>query len=88
MLDRFIKRLSGIGELALIIKVTPNANSTGVKEIMADEVVKLSVAAPPQKDKANQELIKYLARVFKVNKENVTIIKGKKNKQKLIKIIK
>lgn len=53
---------------------------------MADETIKIDVAILPIKGRANQELIEFLAKEFEVRKNNVKIIKGVGEKNKLIKI--
>lgn len=88
MLLRFKQDFKNKNEVYLRIKVSPNSAKTEVKEVLADETVKINIAAPPTRGKANQELISYLAREFEILKNNVTIISGVKEKLKLIKIVK
>ncbi len=88
MLAKYRKILNKGQELYLRIKVHPGADKNYIKEIMEDETVKIDVAAPPVRGKANLELIKFLARKFEVKKENVKIISGAKERIKLIKVIK
>ncbi len=76
------------GEVYLRIKVRPNAAKTCLKEIMADETVKIDLAAAPVKGKANLELIKFLAKEFNADKSQVKIISGAGERVKLVKIIK
>jgi len=75
------------GEVYLRVKVRPNAAKTRVKEIMADETVKIDLAAAPVRGKANQELIKFLAGQFAVVVSNVKLISGAGERVKLVKII-
>jgi len=70
----------------LQLKVFAGAGQTNIKEIMDDGTVKVSVAAPADKGKANKELIQYLAHTFEVDKRNVTIVKGQKSREKTIKL--
>ena len=70
------------------LKVLPGASKTKIREIMEDETIKIDVAAVPEKGKANKELIKYLAKEFGVNKENIKILSGISRRIKLIKIVK
>lgn len=74
-------------EIYFNIKVRPNLPKTRIKEIMTDKTIKLDLAAIPEKNKANQEIINYFSKKFEVFKHNVIIISGKKDKIKLIKII-
>jgi len=86
MLEQYIKNLSDNKEIYLRIKVLAGAGKTGLVEEMADETLKIAVAAAPEKGKANLELIKYLSREFKVSKNNIRIISGAGDRHKLIKI--
>ncbi len=85
-MNKYKEKLRINNEVYLRIKVRPNSSKTEIREIMEDETVKVDVAAIPEKGKANKELIKYLAREFKVNKENVKILSGISNRIKLVKI--
>ena len=86
MLLNLKKFLKNKNELYLRVKVRPGSAKNTVKEIMADETIKIDISAPPVKGKANQELIKFLAREFKIDKNNVKIISGAGERVKLIKI--
>jgi uncharacterized protein len=86
MLKNLKQQLKERREVYIRIKVKPNARQSIVKQVMADESVKLDIAAPPLKNKANQELIKLLAREFEISPNNVTIISGGREKIKLVKI--
>ncbi len=86
MLKEFKQQLEKSGEIYLRVKIRPGANKTQIKEIMNDDTIKIDVAAPPIKGKANQELIKFLAQELDVSQKNVKIISGFKEKIKLIKI--
>jgi len=88
MFVEFKKLFSEKGEVYLRVKARPNAAKTCVKEIMADETVKIDLAAAPVKGKANQELIKFLARQFTVAVSNIKVISGAGDRVKLVKIVK
>jgi hypothetical protein len=88
MLSLYIKNFNQAGEVYLRVKVRPNASKTCVKEIMADETIKIDLAAAPVKGRANQELIKFLAKQFDAAIGNVKIISGAGERLKLVKIIK
>jgi len=88
MLDSYKTVLKLNGEAYLRVKVRPNAVKTCVKEIMADETVKIDLAAVPVKGKANQELIKFLAQQFDMAAGNIKMISGAGERIKLVKIIK
>ena len=88
MFVKFKKFYQENGEVYLRIKVRPNAAKTCVKEIMADETVKINLATAPVKGKANQELIKFLAGQFNSIANNIKIISGAGERVKLVKIVK
>lgn len=68
------------------IKVIPKAPKTEIVEEMADGTLKIRVAAPPEKGKANAELQKFLAKYFQTSKDNIVIISGKTDPLKLVRI--
>lgn len=84
MLLLFKKKLGKEGVLYLKVKVRPNAVASQVKEIMADKTLKIDITAPAERGRANQELIKFLAREFATAKGNVKIIRGAREKNKII----
>ena len=86
MLEKYKEQFRNKDEIYLRVKVRLGADKAEVKEIMADGTIKIDIAALPVKDKANQELIKFLAKEFEVRRNNVKIIKGVGKKNKLIKI--
>jgi len=91
MLKNFIKQFNQAGEIYLRIKARPGASATAVKQIMEDgdgEIIKIDIAAPAVKNKANLELIRFLAREFAISKNNVKIIGGAGEREKLVKIVK
>ncbi len=86
MLSQFKKQLQNKGKVYLRFKVHPNAFVNKVREILDDKTIKIDITAVPEKGKANVELIKFLAKEFKVVKQNIVIISGKADRVKLIKI--
>ena len=86
MLSPIKFRLSSGSQIYLRIKVIPKSPKTEFTELMADNTIKIRVAAPPEKGKANQELIRFLSKELNVKKDQITIISGKTEPLKLIKI--
>lgn len=86
MIAKFKKQFHEKGEIYLRVKVRAGAGETAVREILEDETIKIDIAAPPVKGKANQELMKFLAREFEVSGKNVKIISGAGERVKLIKV--
>ena len=67
----------------LSVKVAPNASRNeivGIKE----GVVYIKVAAPPDKGKANKELIAFLADNLGIKKSALLIVKGQTSRHKTI----
>lgn len=73
-------------EIYLRIKVRPMAAETKVKEILGDGTIKIDVAAVPAKGKANEELVKFLAGEFGVDKDKVKILSGHGERVKLVRV--
>jgi len=88
MLEQYKRQLKDRGELYLRVKVLPGAAKTVVIKVMDDETIKVGIAAPPVKGKANQELVRFLAMEFDVLKNNVKIVSGIGERVKLIKLVK
>ncbi len=74
----------------LRIKVIPKSAKNEVVEILEDDsgeqTIKIRIKAPPVKGKANAELIKFLSKELNVPKDRISIISGKTEQLKLIKI--
>ncbi len=76
----------------LRIKVIPKSPKNEITEIMEDDegeqTIKIRIKAPPEKGKANTELIKFLSKELETPHTNISIISGKTDQLKLIKISK
>ena len=68
------------------VKVTPRAARNEVTGAMADGTLKVRIAAPPEKGKANQELCRLLAGHFNVPAGAVQVISGHTASLKLVRI--
>lgn len=71
--------------MLLNVKVIPNAKKNQIKE--EEKLLKVYIIAPPVEGKANKMLIELLSSYFKTKKSKVTILKGKKSKNKLVKVL-
>ena len=87
MFKNLIDEMAQNGSVRFYIHACPNASATKTVEVMGDESIKIDIAAPPEKGKANIELIKYLSNEFNVPKGNIVIVTGQTSKQKLVKIV-
>ncbi len=82
------KTLYNKKEIVLKLKIKAGQEKNKIAGALSDGTLKLDIAAVPEKGKANQELIRFLAKEFDVARENVKIVSGASNKNKLIKITK
>lgn len=73
--------------LYLRVKVVPKSVKTEFIDVMDDDTWKIRLKAVPEKGKANEELIRYLAKLFDVTKKNVTIVSGQTDRVKLVKLL-
>ncbi|MFW6125814.1 MAG: DUF167 domain-containing protein [Chloroflexota bacterium] len=65
------------------MQVQPNA---GRNEVVGfeEDVLRVKIAAPPVKGKANRELIGFLSKLLGVSKGSITIEKGATTRRKVI----
>ncbi len=87
MIKNFKKELKNNGQVYFKIKVLPNSSKTEFKDVLCDNIIKMSVAAAPEKGKANKELIRFLSKEFGVTRDCVRIISGVGSRTKLLKIV-
>ena len=69
----------------LKVKVKPNSKQQSIEE-ETDGSLKIYLKSLPIDGKANQELIKLLAKKFNVKKSEITIKSGLSSKNKLIEL--
>jgi uncharacterized protein (TIGR00251 family) len=66
-------------------KIVPGSSRTAIAGVL-NGMVKIKVAAPPEKGKANQSLVAFLAERLGVRKNDVTILSGQTNPVKQIRV--
>lgn len=76
------------------VKVTPKSHKTELIDISEENIngedtitYKIRLKAAPEKGRANEELLSFLSKHFSVPKQNFSIISGKTDRIKLIKIL-
>jgi len=67
------------------IKVQPNAVKNQVVGL-SNGAWRIKIAAPPDKGKANKELVEFLSEVLGLRKDQVTIVKGHTSHNKLVSV--
>ena len=68
------------------VKVIPRSPRTEFAGKMADGTLKVRVAAPPEKGKANDTLCDFLADHYGVPRDRVTVVSGHAAALKLVRI--
>ncbi len=69
----------------ITVKVTPSSPRNQVLGL-ADGVWKIKVAAPPDKGKANQELISFLAGRLGIRRSDIELVRGASSRHKILAI--
>jgi uncharacterized protein (TIGR00251 family) len=72
--------------MTLRVKVIPRSAKSEVVGEMADGTLKVKIAAPPEKGKANEALIAFLAGHYGVARDAVTIVSGHGTPLKLVRV--
>ena len=71
--------------VTLSVRVVPRASQSEIVGLH-DGAMRIRIAAPPVEGAANQELLKFLAKRFKVPRASVTLIAGAGSKNKTIRV--
>ncbi|CAF1098793.1 unnamed protein product [Adineta ricciae] len=72
--------------LLLHIHVRPNAKTNAIREIDANNQIRMDIAADAQDGKANHELIDFLKGILKVPSSQLEIIHGHRQRDKVLRI--
>lgn len=75
------------GSLVIDVKAIPRSPVSEVSEMMANGSLKVKLAAPPEKGKANDELCEVLAAFLDVPKRNVEVILGHTSQKKRVRVL-
>ena len=70
-------------EATITVRVQPNAGRSRI-EGFKDGCLRVKVAAPPEKGRANRELISLLSDALKISKSSIDIIKGMTSRTKVV----
>jgi len=71
----------------LTVKVVPRSSRNQIVGPMPDGALKVRIAAPPEKSKANAELCRFLAETYAVPLKNVAILSGHASPLKRVRIL-
>jgi len=72
-------------KLRISVHVNPNAGQNKVVGFQSG-LLKVMIAAPPTRGKANQELLRFLSDLLRISKSNLTIERGATSKTKTVAI--
>lgn len=75
-----------VDEVVIEVTARPGASRRGAIGVTADRLV-VGVNSPPEKGKANDELIEYLAREMRVPRSALMIVRGETSRRKTIRIV-
>jgi uncharacterized protein (TIGR00251 family) len=87
MVSRSFHLHDGKTGAALAVRVTPRASKNEIVDILSDGTVKVHLTAPPVEGKANEALLKFLAKVLDVPIRQLEIVAGVNGRDKLISVI-
>lgn len=68
------------------IKLKVNPKSKQEKITLIDDILYADFFTVPEKGRANKKLIELLTDYYKIKKSQITIIKGKRSKNKIVQI--
>jgi len=74
------------GAVLFVAKIVPGSSRTAVVGLL-DGMLKVKVAAPPEKGKANQCLIAFLAQQLGIKKNAIRIVAGQTHPIKHVQIV-
>lgn len=72
--------------LILLLCIQPGASQNKVVGLLGD-AIKIQITAPANENKANQHLVKWLAKQFKVPMASVLIQSGQQSRRKIVSIV-
>jgi uncharacterized protein (TIGR00251 family) len=72
-----------MSKCVLEFKVIPGASKTEFADLES-EMIRVRVAAPPEKGKANKELIRFIAKSLGIPKANVVLLSGETSRRKRV----
>jgi len=66
------------------IKAQPSASKNEFCEVYGDDAIKIRIKAPAVEGAANNELMKFLAKSFKISKSDILFRSGQNSKIKIV----
>jgi uncharacterized protein (TIGR00251 family) len=75
-----------IDEVVIELTARPGASRRGVVGVSGDRLI-VAIHSQPDKGKANDELIEYLAREMRVPRSALLIVRGETSRRKTIRVV-
>lgn len=82
MSQDYLESISNGIRLRIVVK--PNSKQTGIKIDSEKKYLQISVKSPPDKGKANKELLKLLSKQLELPSINLSIISGQTTRDKIV----
>ncbi|KAM3610106.1 uncharacterized protein V6R79_025454 [Siganus canaliculatus] len=73
------------GGVSIVVHAKPGSKHSGITGV-SPEAVGVAIAAPPADGEANAELVRFLAEVLQLKKSQVSLDKGSRSRDKLIRV--
>jgi uncharacterized protein (TIGR00251 family) len=86
MAQRDVRVHAGKKGAVLTLRVIPRARKNEIVEILSNGVIKIHLTAPPVEGKANEALLKFLARILDIPVSNIEIVSGSRGRDKVISV--
>ncbi|MEW6595248.1 MAG: DUF167 domain-containing protein [Thermodesulfobacteriota bacterium] len=74
------------GAVLLTVHVQPKASRTRVAGLHGEKAVKICITAPPVDGQANEALVKFLAKLFRLPQSAISIETGHQGRSKLFRL--
>jgi len=68
----------------LNFRVSPGARQTAIEGAYGEDALRLRVASPPYKGKANAEAVRYVAELLGVATSDVSVVRGASSRNKAV----
>ena len=85
-MDSDYKIIQETNSIQITVKIVPGSSKTAHAGIL-DGMLKIKIAAPPEKGKANKALITYLSKKLAIKKTDIEIVSGQTNPVKYLRIV-
>jgi uncharacterized protein (TIGR00251 family) len=72
------------GSVRFEVHAKPRAKKSRIGGVRADGSLEVALAAPPVDGAANEELVRFLAKVLEVPRAAVTLVRGESSRTKLV----